>query len=189
MGELRLQRPGRYHIANALAAVAIGDLLEIPFATTRKALERFTGVERRFEVKGKKKGITVIDDYAHHPTEVEALLGGMRAEGRQRLVAVFQPHLYSRTRHFAEAFGRALAQADVIVVTDVYPSRERPIPGISGELIAQAVRDHGGRDVVYIPDKHTVAERIIDRLRSGDAVVTIGAGDITGVSDEILALL
>ena len=189
MGELRLQHPGRYHIANALAAVAIGDLLEIPFAITRTALERFTGVKRRFEIKGTKKGITVIDDYAHHPTEVEALLGGMCAEGRHRVVAVFQPHLYSRTRNFADAFGQSLAQADVIVVTDVYPSREQAIPGITGELIAQAVRDHGGRDVVYIPDKHAVAEGIIDRLCSGDAVVTIGAGDITDVSDEILAFL
>lgn len=188
-GILKLQRPGRYNISNALAAIAVGHLLGIPLEKIRSTLEQFTGVKRRFEIKGCFKGVTVIDDYAHHPEEVRALLIGMKETPGGRMVAIFQPHLYSRTRYFADEFGRALALADVLFVTDVYPSREKPIPGITGEIIAQAARTHGSRDVSYVPDKATLADDVVKRLKPGDAVVTIGAGDITGVSDEILLRL
>ncbi|MBI4551641.1 MAG: UDP-N-acetylmuramate--L-alanine ligase [Candidatus Latescibacteria bacterium] len=189
LGRIRLRIPGRHNITNALAAVAVGQYLAIPFERTRAALERFTGVERRFEIKGERGGITVVDDYAHHPTEIEATLRGIADGTGRRIIAIFQPHLYTRTRDFADAFGRALAQAHTTVVTDIYPAREAPIPGVTGDLVAQAARRHGGQDVLYIPEKDAVAGRLADRLQPGDIVMTLGAGDIAEVGDALLRLL
>ncbi|MEE2710433.1 MAG: UDP-N-acetylmuramate--L-alanine ligase [Gemmatimonadota bacterium] len=184
-GRLILKRPGIYHISNALAAIATGNHLGLSWEEMRKSLTEFEGLKRRFEVKGEKNGITVIDDYAHHPVEVSALLRGATA-GDSRIVAVFQPHLYSRTKLFAEDFGAALALADVVVLTDVFPSREKPVPGVTGELIHQAVRDQGNSDVFYVGDKHQLADFVSDKLQPGDTVLTIGAGDITDVGNQIL---
>ncbi|MBT5873792.1 MAG: UDP-N-acetylmuramate--L-alanine ligase, partial [Candidatus Latescibacteria bacterium] len=184
-GRLTMDRPGRYHILDALAAVATGHHLEIASDEILSSLSRFTGLERRFEVKGLKHGITVVDDYAHHPAEIAALLAGVTgASGR--VVAVFQPHLYSRTLEFADAFGQALSQADLVVLTDVYASREQPIEGVTGELVAEATRKHGNQEVTYVHDKTELADRVSEQLRPNDLVITIGAGDITDVADEIL---
>ena len=146
LGEVRLRLPGMHNVANALAAVAVGRELLIPFDTIARALEAFTGVVRRFENKGERAGVLVVDDYAHHPTEIAATLAAARQvyPGR-RLVALFQPHLFSRTRDFAAEFGRALAAADHAVVMDVYPSREAPLPGVTGELVADAARAGGSQ--------------------------------------------
>jgi UDP-N-acetylmuramate--alanine ligase len=179
MGEMMVRAPGVHNVRNALAAVAVGRELDIPFAKIRAGLTQFSGVQRRFQKLGEAQGITVVDDYAHHPTEVTATLEAA-SEGwpDRRIVAVFQPHLYSRTRDFQEAFGRAFFNADVLVVTDVYGAREEPIKGISGQLIADLATRYGHRHVLSVPDKEDVPERLLQFTQPGDVVLTLGAGDI-----------
>ena len=153
-----LNLPGEHNVLNALAAIAVGRELSIPFPTIARALKDFTGVIRRFETKGERGGVLVLDDYAHHPTEITATLAAARqVHPGRRLVALFQPHLYSRTRDFAVEFGRSLAGCDLAIVTDIYPSREKPLPGVTGDLVAQAARSAGQANVIYISDKTRVA--------------------------------
>lgn len=187
LGGVHLRLPGRHNVANALAAIAVGRELSIPFPTIARALSEFTGVIRRFETKGERGGVLVVDDYAHHPTEIAATLASARQvyPGR-RLVALFQPHLYSRTRDFAAAFGQALTAADLAIVTDVYPSREKALPGISGALVADAARAAGHSAVAYVAEKSDVAEELERRLRRGDLLVTMGAGDVVRFGEEYL---
>jgi UDP-N-acetylmuramate--alanine ligase len=173
---------------NALAAIAVGRELSIPFPTIARALKDFTGVIRRFETKGERGGVLVLDDYAHHPTEIAATLAAARqVHPGRRLVALFQPHLYSRTRDFAEAFGRALLACDLAIVTDVYPSREKPIPGVTGEVVALAAQHAGHANVLYVPDKTRVAEELERVLKSGDLLLTMGAGDVVRLGEAYLA--
>jgi UDP-N-acetylmuramate--alanine ligase len=147
-------------------------------------------VERRFQVRGRIRGVTVIDDYAHHPTEVRANLETARAGPWERVVAVFQPHRYSRTASFARDFGRAFAGADRVVVTDVYGAGEQPVPGVSGKLVADAVCDAlPGRPVAYLPHRAELLAYLHTALRPGDALLTLGAGDISAVGEEVLAEL
>ena len=187
LGTVRLNLPGRHNVSNALAAIAVGRELSIPFPTISRAVSQFTGVIRRFETKGERDGVLVVDDYAHHPTEIEATLAAARqVYPDRRLVALFQPHLYSRTRDFGERFGKALTGCDLAIVTDVYPSRERPIPGVSGELIAQAARDAGHPEVIYVSEKRRVLEEVERVLRSGDVLLTLGAGDVVRIGEEFL---
>ncbi|MFH1943036.1 MAG: UDP-N-acetylmuramate--L-alanine ligase, partial [bacterium] len=140
LGRIVLQIPGLHNVKNALAAVAVGLEMEIPFEKIKKALEEFSGVHRRFEIKADRDGILIVDDYAHHPTEIKASLKGARDGWDCRVVAVFQPHLYSRTRDFYRDFGQSFFNADILIVTDIYPAREKPIPGVTGELVADAAR-------------------------------------------------
>jgi len=187
LGEVRLPLPGRHNVANALAAIAVGRELSVPFPTIAGALKEFTGVVRRFETKGERGGILVLDDYAHHPTEIAATLAAARqVHPGRRLVALFQPHLFSRTRDFAAEFGRALMAADVAVVTDVYPSREKPIEGVSGDLVASAARQAGHGNVVYVSEKKRVVEELEGLLRSGDLLITLGAGDVVRLGEAYL---
>ncbi len=188
LGTARLRLPGRHNVANALAAIAVGRELSIPFPTIARALEAFTGVVRRFERKGERAGVLVVDDYAHHPTEIAATLEAARqVYPDRRLVALFQPHLFSRTRDFSEEFGRALAAADTTIVMDVYPSRERPIAGITGALVADAARRAAcGRTVSYVPEKKAVVDWLERTLVSGDLLVTLGAGDVVKFGEEYL---
>ena len=184
---LSLQIPGRHNLANAAAAYAVGRLLGLDPARLLAGAHAFTGTLRRFQAKGERGGVRVFDDYAHHPTEIRATLTAARkvvAEGR--LVACFQPHLYSRTRDFADEFGSALALADLVVLTDIYPAREDPIPGVTGELLLGTARDHGA-EVVYVADKSDLPTAIADLVRPGDVVLTIGAGDITLVGPMVLS--
>lgn len=187
LGELTVMVPGVHNLRNALAAAAAARCLGVPFEAIRAGLASFPGVSRRFERLGTVHGVTVIDDYAHHPTEVSATLAAARAAfPDHRLVAVFQPHLYSRTEAFSGAFGTALAAADVVWVTDVYPAREAPIPGVTGQLVADAV---GGADdgaVHYVGVLDEVVPRIVGTLVEGDLVVTLGAGSIEHVGPAIL---
>jgi UDP-N-acetylmuramate--alanine ligase len=185
LGEVRLRLPGRHNVANALAAIAVGRELLVPFDTIARALEAFTGVVRRFETKGDRGGVLVVDDYAHHPTEIAATLAAARqVYPDRRLVALFQPHLFSRTRDFAQEFGRSLAGADLAVVMDVYPSREAPMPGVTGELVAGAARGAGARSVTYVADKKEVVDALEKTLCPGDVLLTLGAGDVVRFGEE-----
>jgi UDP-N-acetylmuramate--alanine ligase len=188
LGTVRLPLPGRHNVLNALAAIAVGRELSIPFPTISRALKDFTGVIRRFETKGERGGVLVLDDYAHHPTEIRATLAAARqVHPGRRLVALFQPHLYSRTRDFAAEFGRSLVGCDLAIVTDVYPSREKPIPGVTGDLVAQAARSSGHPSVIYISDRKRVAGELEKVLKSGDLLLTMGAGDVVRLGEAYLA--
>jgi UDP-N-acetylmuramate--alanine ligase len=186
--QLRLKVPGVHNLRNAAAALAVTLELGGRLEPAVEALASFAGVGRRFERVGSAAGVWVVDDYAHHPTEIAATLEGARqAYPGRRLVAVFQPHLYSRTAAHGDAMGRALA-ADVVVVTEVYAAREAPVAGVSGRAVADAAR-RAGRQVHWVPARAELAERVAALLRDGDVVLTLGAGDVTAVGREILMLL
>jgi UDP-N-acetylmuramate--alanine ligase len=189
LGAVTLQIPGRHNVQNSLAAASVGLALGIPFDAVKRGLEKFTGVYRRWEKIGEVNGITVYDDYAHHPTECRATLSGAKAGWRRRVVCVFQPHLYSRTRDFYEEFGKAFLLADVLIITDVYPAREEPIQGVSGELIVNAAKRYGHKDVHYVPDKKGVPAALKEIVKSQDIVITMGAGDIWKCGEEFLSLM
>ncbi|MDR0787952.1 MAG: UDP-N-acetylmuramate--L-alanine ligase [Gemmatimonadota bacterium] len=189
LGEVIIQLPGIHNVRNALAAIAVARHLGAEIDTIREGLASYTGVERRFEAVGEAAGVTVIDDYAHHPTEIAATLSAARgAYPDARLVAVFQPHLYTRTRDFAIDFGRSLAAADLVFVADVYSAREEPIAGVSGELIVNAARDAGAK-VHYLPVREELAAAVADALQPGDLCVTLGAGDLNAAARQLLELL
>jgi UDP-N-acetylmuramate--alanine ligase len=187
--ELRLRVPGLHNIRNASAALAVCVELGADLEAVLRALAEFRGVGRRFDVVGEAEGVIVVDDYAHHEAEIAATLEGARqAYPGRRLVAAFQPHLFSRTAEHGEAMGRALAAADVVVVTDVYAAREQPMPGVTGTLVADAARA-AGADVRWVPNRDLLAAELLAMCRAGDAVVTMGAGDITWVGRELVGLL
>jgi len=186
LGEIVLQIPGKHNVQNALAAIAVGLELQVPFGKVKAGIEKFTGVFRRWEVKADIGGIMVVDDYAHHPTEIAATLAGVKAGWRRRVVCVFQPHLYSRTRDFYEDFGRSFFNADVLVLTDVYPAREEPIQGITGELIANTAKEYGHKHVHYVPDKKQIPDFLMQLKRRGDIIITMGAGDIWKFGEEFI---
>lgn len=186
-GEVFLPLPGRHNVRNALAALAVARELSIPFGVAASALAGFDGVARRFEVKGERADVLVVDDYAHHPTEVSATLAAARqAHPRRRLVALFQPHLYSRTRDFAREFGRALNAADVALVTEVYPSREAPIPGVSGRMVIEQAASLGHRQAVFFEKRSDVLPGLEACLKPGDLLLTMGAGDVYRFGEEFL---
>lgn len=189
LGEWRLRLPGSHNVANALAVIAVARQLGLDLEAVRAALEGFAGAQRRFQEVGRGRGVTVVDDYAHHPTEVRAVLAAARqTQPDGRVVAVFQPHLYSRTAALAAEFGAALADADVALVTDVYGAREDPVPGVTGELVVEAARQRGGR-ADYVASLAEVPEAVAALAREGDVVLTLGAGDVTEVGSQILQRL
>ncbi|MFN2566920.1 MAG: UDP-N-acetylmuramate--L-alanine ligase [Gemmatimonadaceae bacterium] len=189
LGELSLAVPGRHNALNALAAVASGLSLGAQFASMAPAIGRFSGVGRRFEHVGDARGVRVIDDYAHHPTEIAATLAAARgAFPGRRLVVAFQPHLFSRTRDFAADFGAVLAAADVLFLTEIYAAREQPIPGVTADLIADAVKAAGGR-LAWRGPRAELADALAATAREGDVVVVMGAGDITKTGRELLERL
>jgi UDP-N-acetylmuramate--alanine ligase len=189
IGTLTLSLPGVHNVKNALAGVAVGEKLGISFSQIKAALEEFKGVERRFQVKGRAKEILIVDDYAHHPTEVSATLRGAKKGWKGRIIAVFQPHLYTRTRDFYLQFARSLIPADILIITDIYPAREEPLPGIRGELIAGKIKDYGKKEVNYFEDKEKIPDFLIKILQPGDLVITLGAGDIWKIGEELLKKL
>lgn len=189
LGEVRLQIPGLHNVRNSLAAIAAARELGADWDAIVKGLADFGGTSRRFERVGEAAGVLLVDDYAHHPTEVQATLSAARAAfPERRIVAVFQPHLFSRTRDFAAEFGRTLAQADLVVLTDVYAAREQPIPGVTGELIADQARA-AGAEVRYLPERRELPAAVADLLRAGDLCLTLGAGDLDDAAREVLQLL
>jgi UDP-N-acetylmuramate--alanine ligase len=188
LGEITLKIPGLHNVKNSLVAVCIARELDIPFETIKKALESFSGVYRRFEVKY-DKDVMVVDDYAHHPTETSATLAGIRSGWGRRLIAVFQPHLYSRTRDFYQEFGRSFLNSDVFVCTDVYPARELPIEGITGEIIAEAAKKFGHKNVIYVKDKNDLPTVLSEIKKPGDIFVTMGAGDVWKFGEKLVDIL
>jgi UDP-N-acetylmuramate--alanine ligase len=189
LGRLDLRVPGLHNVYNALAAVAVGMELDLEFSVIRDALAEFSGVDRRFQVRGEAGGVTVVDDYAHHPAEIQATLNAAKDGFGRRVVAVFQPHRYSRTRALLAEFSTAFYQADRLFVTEIYPAGEAPIPGVSGRQIADGVTGHGHRDVRFVPDKAALAAAVAADLEPGDMVLTLGAGDVWRVGEEILERL
>jgi UDP-N-acetylmuramate--alanine ligase len=185
---VRLARPGAHVALNATGVLALIGEMGWDVDAAARGLEDFSGVSRRWELRGVVAGVTLIDDYAHHPTEVAVNLGAARQAHAGRVWAVFQPHLYSRTQMFSKEFGEALAGADRVVVTDVYGSRETPIPGINGELVADSARANGAQ-VDYVSHRVDLAEFLAGEVASGDMVITMGAGDITLVPTELARLL
>jgi len=188
LGRIRLSMVGRHNVQNALATLAVADEVGIPFAAVREALEEFRGVQRRFTVRGEARGVTVVDDYGHHPAEVRATLEGAREAFRRRLVVLFQPHRYTRTRDLFDDFARAFNDGDVVVVTDVYAAGEEPIEGFDGARLAEAIRASGHRDVLYVP-RGEIVRAAAGLVREGDLVLTLGAGDVTRAGGELLAAL
>jgi UDP-N-acetylmuramate--alanine ligase len=190
LGTVTLGMPGRHNVLNSLATLAVADFLGIPFETTRDALAAFQGVQRRFTVRGIENGIMIVDDFAHHPMEVRATLSGARTgfPGR-RIIAAFQPHRFTRTRDQFEEFAVAFNDADAVVVCDVFAAGEPPIPGIESAKLAQAMRDHGHRDVTHVPRREDVAAHLAAIARPGDIVITLGAGDIQLTCSDLLGQL
>ena len=184
VGRVDLRVPGRHSIANALAAIAVGLDLEIPFATIASELARFHGADRRFQLKAEAGGIMVIDDYGHHPVEILATLAAAKKGWGRRTVVVFQPHRYTRVRALLSEFGRAFYDADVLAVTDIYPAGEAPIPGVTCEAVARAIEDHGHKDVTLVKDLKAVPAWLKERVREGDLVITMGAGNVYKAGEE-----
>jgi UDP-N-acetylmuramate--alanine ligase len=190
LGECTLQIPGRHNVLNALAAIGVGLDLEIAFPSIQKALAGFAGVQRRFQIRGTAAGVTVVDDYGHHPAEVRATLAAAKAGFDSRIVTVFQPHRYSRTLHLRQEFLTAFNQADVLVLMDIYAAGEAPIPGVSAADLAEGIRAHGHRNVTYLgSDRMRIVDYVCEISRPGDLVLTLGAGDVSQLGSDILRRL
>lgn len=186
LGRVEIRVPGRHNVLNALAAVGAGLSLGADFGAMTRGLAEFGGAERRFQRLGEARGVVVIDDYAHHPTEIAATLAAARAAfPHRRLVTAFQPHLYTRTRDFAREFGRSLSNADAVYLTEIYAAREQPIEGVSASLIADAVHSAGG-SLAWRGKRDELADALAASVQSGDVVITVGAGDITKTGPELL---
>lgn len=189
LGHLAIPVPGLHNARNAAVAAVAALAVGVSFESTARALARFAGVARRFEFRGAAGGVTFVDDYAHLPSEIKAMLSAARDGGWKRVIAIYQPHRYSRTQALWQEFGDSFADADVVVVTDVYGAGEAPIPGVSGEMVADAIRHaHPDRQVSYVRRRSELRQVVRDIVRSGDLCFTLGAGDLTSLPDELLAL-
>jgi UDP-N-acetylmuramate--alanine ligase len=190
LGEVALPMPGTHNVLNALGVLAVADFLAIPFATCAQALAQFEGVARRFTVRGEVGGVTVVDDFGHHPAEVRATLSGARAAfAGRRVVAAFQPHRYTRTRDQLGEFARAFHDADQVAICDIFAAGEQPIDGVSSEALVQQAREAGHAAITYIPRRDDLAAWLDAQARPGDLVITLGAGNIQLVCNEVIALL
>jgi UDP-N-acetylmuramate--alanine ligase len=189
LGDLHLNLPGRHSATNALAAAAVAHELEIPFFQVAEALGAFTGIHRRFEVKGEPRGIMVIDDYGHHPTEIRATIGAIRDSWKRPLTVIFQPHRFTRTRDLFDEFLTAFEGADRLVLTEIYPAGEDPISGITGEALYQAIKRKGHLDVEFIPDKSQIVAPLAEKLSPGEIALTLGAGDIYKIGEALVEAL
>ncbi|MDP8323040.1 MAG: UDP-N-acetylmuramate--L-alanine ligase [Candidatus Stygibacter australis] len=186
LGQIHLKVPGKHNVLNSLLAVSVGLELQIPFSAIQTGLAGYNGVFRRFEYKGNVNDITLYDDYCHHPTEIIATLNAIKENTDRRIVAVFQPHLYSRTRDFYNEFGRSFFQSDILLVAPIFPAREKPIPGISGKMIADAAIQSGHRHVHYIESNDEIVKSMKSHCQPGDIIVTMGAGNIYQYGEEFL---
>lgn len=188
LGEIRLDVPGMHSVLNALAAVGVGLELDLPFGRIAQALDEFRGAERRFQIKGRVDDITVVDDYGHHPSEIAATLMAAKGPNNRHLVVVFQPHRYTRTQHLLEEFPKSFNQADVLILTEIYPAGESPIAGIDGRVLANVVKQHGHRNVSFAPTLEKAVDLMNEKVQPGDLVITLGAGDIWKVGESFLNL-
>ena len=189
LGRLKIRMPGLHNVYNSLATLATAFELDIPFATVQEALRDFSGIQRRFQIKGEKRGVLVVDDYGHHPVEIVATLRAARTGFQRRIVVVFQPHRYTRTQTLFQEFLTAFNDADVLILTDIYPAGEDRIEGVDARRLSEGIRDHGHKDVTFIPDKGKILDHLLQTVKSGDLVITLGAGDIWQVSDELVKRL
>jgi len=197
LGRFVIQMPGAHNVLNTLSVIAVADELEVPLDVTRDAIGAFHGVQRRFTVlgqpaftkNGKRGEVMIVDDYGHHPAEIEATLDAAQRGFDRRVVVAFQPHRYTRTRLLFDEFTRAFNKADVVIVTDVYPGGEKPLEGATGEALAEAIRVHGHHAVSFVRDKKLVAKALHEVIEPGDIVIALGAGDINASARELLAML
>lgn len=190
LGVVELGQPGLHNVYNSLASICVGLELEIDFGVIARALGSFAGVQRRLELKGESGGITVVDDYGHHPTEIRATLSAARqAWPDKRLVVLFQPHRYSRTKGLFQEFKTCFHQADYLVMTDIYAASEEPIEGIDSLVLLEEIRKHGQRNTFHVAEVQNIAREIRDKLEPGDLVLTLGAGNIVRAGEDLLALL
>ncbi|MDI7258696.1 MAG: UDP-N-acetylmuramate--L-alanine ligase [Thermodesulfobacteriota bacterium] len=189
IGRLRIRMPGLHNVYNALATVATAFELDIPFQVIQETLRDFSGIQRRFQIKGEKKEILIVDDYGHHPVEIMATLKAARTGWKRRVVAVFQPHRYTRTQALFHDFLTAFYDADVLVLTDIYAAGEDPIEGVGSKALSEGIREYSHKDVTYIPDKKEVVNHLLRVIVPGDMVITLGAGDIWQVAEELVKRL
>jgi UDP-N-acetylmuramate--alanine ligase len=189
MGELRLRLPGRHSATNALAAVAVAHELEISFSRVAEALDAFTGIHRRFEIKGEPKGIMVIDDYGHHPAEIAATIGAIRDSWKRPLTVIFQPHRFTRTRDLFDEFLTAFEGADRLILTEIYAAGEDPLDGATSEALYQAIKRKGHMEVEFVPNKEQIVKHLVQKLAPGDVALTLGAGDIYKVGEALIEAL
>ncbi len=189
LGEVRLPMPGLHNVVNALAAICVADIFEIPFELIGKALDSFPGVQRRFTVRGNAAGVTVIDDYGHHPTEIKAVLQAAIQIAQKRIAVLFQPHRYTRTQALFEDFLTAFNNSDLLYVMDIYPASEKPIEGVSAEALCRGIRSRGHKACRYLPSREKIPEAIARELQAGDILITMGAGDVTKLGPQIIAAL
>ena len=189
LGEVNLSVPGEHNILNSLAAAAIGIELGIDYKNIILGLNAYQGVRRRFEIKGEVNNITVVDDYAHHPTEVKATLSAAKKSWNKRIIGVFQPHLFSRTKEFYKEFAQSMMICDVAIITDIYPAREKPITGITGKLVYDALKELGHDNSHYISDLSNLNGIIENKAEKGDMLITMGAGTIWRYGESILEYL
>ncbi|MBS3766645.1 MAG: UDP-N-acetylmuramate--L-alanine ligase [Candidatus Cloacimonetes bacterium] len=189
LGTIELQLPGLHNIKNSLLAATIALELDIPFIDIRNGLLRFSGVYRRFEKKAFINDILVYDDYAHHPSEIKATLTAIRAASARRVITIFQPHLYSRTQLFYKEFAHSLKESDVVIINDIYPAREEPIAGVSGKLIYDELKKEGHKNIKFIKKKENIPDYLFKIIKSGDLVITMGAGDVFEAGEQFIELL
>lgn len=190
LGEINLPVPGKHNVYNALAAIAVALELEIPFNKIAESLSKFRNANRRFQFKGESRGIIVIDDYGHHPTEILATLSAAKSgSGGKRTVVVFQPHRYTRTQELMDEFALAFNNADILFILDIYAASEQPIEGITAEVLAENIRKYGHKNVNYIGDLDTAVDKVLPVLQEGDLLITLGAGNVTRLSDEFVTRL
>ena len=189
IGRLRLRMPGLHNVYNALATLATTFELDIPFNVVQEALRDFSGIQRRFQIKGEKKGILVVDDYGHHPVEIMATLKAARTGWGKRIIVVFQPHRYTRTQALFKDFLTAFYDADILILTDIYPAGEDRIEGVEARDLFEGLREYGHKNVTYLADKKEIVEHLLRIIATGDLVITLGAGDIWQVSDELVKRL
>jgi len=186
LGQITLNLPGIHNVYNALAAVGVGIELDIEFKTIKKALRDFKGIQRRFQLRAKKHGVLWIDDYAHHPTEIKMTLKAAKTISTHRLVALFQPHRYTRTRDLFDDFMTTFYDADMLVLTDIYAAGEPSIPGVSAQQLYEGLKEYGHRDVTYIPDMREAEKHLAKMLEAGDVLLTLGAGDVWKAGGNIM---
>ncbi len=186
LGQISIRMPGLHSVYNALATLAVASELDLDFQIVQEALGSFSGVQRRFQVKGESNGITVLDDYGHHPTEIKATLSAAKRGWDRRTVVIFQPHRYTRTRDLFKEFLTAFNQADVLFLTGIYPAGEDPIPGVKVEDLYEGIKGYGHKDVTLVPDKEKIVQAVLPRLRPGDMVFTLGAGDVWKTGEKLV---
>jgi UDP-N-acetylmuramate--alanine ligase len=186
LGDFTIHVPGRHNVQNALAAVAVGLELELGAEEIRRGLDRFRGVDRRFQIKGEFEGIRVVDDYGHHPTEIRATLEAARLWGAKRVIAIFQPHRYTRTQFLMDDFAHSFQPADRVYVLDIYPASEKPIPGVTSQRLVERMAELGFDRARYAPSEQAVIKGVLEDLRPGDMILTVGAGSVWRIGDKLV---